>query len=78
VAPFPKSDVEGRYGVSRREFMTFCAGLAATLGLPGAAAADVASAITRAQRPSVIWLHHQECTGCTESLLAPSIRRSRS
>jgi hydrogenase small subunit len=25
--------------------------------------------LTEARRPSVIWLHFQECTGCTESLL---------
>jgi len=63
------ADVERRYGVSRREFMTFCAGIAATLGLPNSAIAQVADAIVSKQRPSVIWLHHQECTGCTESLL---------
>ena len=61
--------IEHRFGVSRREFMTFCTGIAATMGLPGSAAAEVAEAITKKERPSVIWLHHQECTGCTESLL---------
>jgi len=63
------SEIEQRFGVGRREFMTFCAGIAATMGLPQGATAQVAEAITKKQRPSVIWLHHQECTGCTESML---------
>jgi hydrogenase small subunit len=62
-------DVEERFGVGRREFLTFCAAITATMGLPRAAAAEVAEAIVKKERPSVIWLHHQECTGCTESLL---------
>jgi hydrogenase small subunit len=62
-------EIEQRFGVARREFLTFCAGIAATLGLSQSAAAEVAEAIAKKERPSVIWLHHQECTGCTESLL---------
>ncbi|MGO9485962.1 MAG: hydrogenase small subunit [Rhodomicrobium sp.] len=61
--------IEQRFGIGRREFLTFCAGVAATMGLPQGAEAEVAEAITKKERPSVIWLHHQECTGCTESLL---------
>jgi hydrogenase small subunit len=61
--------VEPRFGLSRRVFMGLCAGFAAAFGLPGAAAAEVAKALEKAKRPSVIWLHFQECTGCTESLL---------
>ncbi len=38
-------------------------------GCANSATAQVAEAITKKERPSVIWLHHQECTGCTESLL---------
>jgi hydrogenase small subunit len=64
-------------GVSRRNFMTFCGKLmvAAPFGLaitsqltPGA----VAQTIGKARRPSVIWLHMQDCTGCTETLLRTS------
>jgi hydrogenase small subunit len=55
--------------MQRRQFMTFCAGVAATLGLSNAAAGTIAKALTEAKRPSVIWLHFQECTGCSESLL---------
>jgi hydrogenase small subunit len=58
-----------RFGMSRREFLQFCSAMAATLGLPAGAEAAVAKAVAAKQRPSVIWLHFQECTGCTESLL---------
>ena len=66
-----------RSGVSRRDFMTFCSKLmvAAPFGLavtnfmtPEA----VAQEIGKIRRPSVIWLHMQDCTGCTETLLRPS------
>ncbi len=57
-------------GVSRRDFMKFCTGLAVTLGLSGTGAAEaIAAALTSEKRPPVIWLGAQECTGCTESLL---------
>lgn len=64
-----ETDVENRFGVSRRDFLKFCAAMAATMGLPKGAEAAIAEAITKKERPSVIWLHHQECTGCSESLL---------
>ena len=56
-------------GVSRRDFMKLCAALAATMGLSGKAAAEMAEAVSHPQRPPVIWIGAQECTGCTESLL---------
>jgi hydrogenase small subunit len=66
-----------RAGVSRRDFINFCgklmivapAGLAITNHLSPQA---VAAEIGKARRPSVIWLHMQECTGCTETLLRTS------
>lgn len=61
--------VVNRLGISRREFLQFCAATAATLGLPAGAEAAIAKAVEKARRPSVIWLHFQECTGCSESLL---------
>src|SRR3954469_11129315 len=66
-----------RSGSSRRDFITFCGKLmvAAPFGLaitnfvtPEA----VAGVVGRARRPSVIWLHMQDCTGCTETLLRTS------
>ena len=58
-----------RLSMDRREFLQFCAALATTLGLPQGADAAVAEAVATKKRPSVIWLHFQECTGCTESIL---------
>ena len=63
------SDASASFGMPRRQFLAFCGGLAMALGLPRSAAAQIATAIAIAQRPSVIWLQFQECTGCTESLL---------
>ncbi len=66
-----------RCGVSRRQFLEFCGALMAAapfgLALTGKVrAAEVARAVAAARRPSVIWLHMQECTGCTETLLRTS------
>ena len=55
-------------GVSRREFLTFCATAASAMALPVALAPRIAEALEKARRPSVIWLPFQECTGCTESI----------
>ena len=62
-------DTSKRLGMPRREFLQFCATVATGLGLPPGAEAAVAEAVATKKRPSVIWLHFQECTGCTESLL---------
>jgi hydrogenase small subunit len=55
-------------GISRRQFLNFCATLASLMALPSTMVAKIASALEQARRPSVIWLSFQECTGCTESL----------
>ena len=57
------------HGINRRDFMKLCAGMAATLGLSNQAVAKMATALTSPERPPVIWIGAQECTGCTESLL---------
>ncbi|MGH9642152.1 MAG: hydrogenase small subunit, partial [Terriglobales bacterium] len=64
-------------GVSRRSFLRLCSVLvaAAPVGLSltkAASAAEVAAKVGKARRPSVIWLHFQDCTGCTETLLRTS------
>ncbi|MBV5336226.1 hypothetical protein JZU48_04365, partial [bacterium] len=59
-------------GMSRREFLAYCTGIAATLGLEpgmGVKIANAAVGNAAARRPSVIWLSGQACTGCTETLL---------
>ena len=64
-------------GVSRRSFLQLCSTLllVAPVGLSltsKATAAQVARILGKARRPSVIWLHFQDCTGCTETLLRTS------
>jgi hydrogenase small subunit len=64
-------------GVSRRSFLQLCSVLiaAAPAGLAltkAGSVAEVAAKIGKARRPSVIWLHFQDCTGCTETLLRTS------
>ena len=61
-----------RLTVSRRDFMSACMAAAAAVGLTGTAAAQVVDAAARGLKPSVIWLHFQECTGCTMTLLRPT------
>lgn len=66
-----------RCGISRREFVGFCSKLMVTapfgLAITNYLSVDaVAAEIGSAKRPSVIWLHMQDCTGCTETLLRPS------
>ncbi len=56
-------------GIARRDFLKFCTITAASLGLPLNMGQAIADTITSKKRPPVIWLHFQECTGCTESLL---------
>jgi hydrogenase small subunit len=59
--------LEKKYG--RREFIKIVTAAAAAIGLSGSAAVRMVEAATEGLKPSVIWLHFQECTGCTESLL---------
>ena len=75
-----KGTIEGylrESGVSRRSFLQLCTALMVTapVGLAltsKATAAEVAQVLGKAKRPSVIWLHFQDCTGCTETLLRTS------
>jgi hydrogenase small subunit len=56
-------------GLNRRDFLKYCTGVAATLGLSPALGVRIAEAATGPARPPVFWLSGQACTGCTESLL---------
>ncbi len=58
--------------LSRRDFIKVCATVAAALGLSDAIIPQLAAAATSPARPPIVWLHFQECTGCTESLLRAS------
>lgn len=53
----------------RRDFLRVITMAAASVGLSSSVAARIAHAASKGLKPSVIWLHFQECTGCTESLL---------
>lgn len=66
-----------RSGVDRRDFMAFCGKLMVAapfgLGITSFLSVEaVADEVGRIRRPSVIWLHMQDCTGCTETLLRTS------
>src|SRR4051794_7537088 len=62
----------GGAGLSRRDFVKVCSAAAAAVGLPAWAGEKMAEKAAKGQKPSVVWLHFQECTGCTESLLRTS------
>ena len=64
-------------GVSRRSFLQLCSQLmvVAPFGLAltsKKSLAQIAQAVGQARRPSVIWLHFQECTGGSESFIRAS------
>jgi len=58
-----------RHGVSRRDFLEYCGSLCVVLGVSKSAAPKMMRALLAPQRPPVIWLQLQECTGCVESVL---------
>lgn len=55
--------------ISRREFIKYCSAMAAFMGMGPAFIPEIAHAVTAKKRPSVVYLHGAECTGCTEALL---------
>ena len=58
------------HGIDRRDFMSFCATIAATLGLSASFIPKIADALeSAARRPSIIWLHFAECTGDSEAFI---------
>jgi hydrogenase small subunit len=61
------------HGPSRREFLRSAVLLsAAAVGVPTDLAARMVQEVTAGRKPTVIWLHFQDCTGCTESMLRPT------
>jgi len=58
-----------KLGVDRREFVKTVTLAAAAIGLSSSVTTQIIEAAVKGLKPSVIWLHFQECTGCTESLL---------
>ncbi len=58
--------------LTRRDFIRVCTMAAGAVGLPAWAAGRMADEVASGRRPSIVWLHFQECTGCSESLLRTS------
>lgn len=57
--------------IKRRDFMKLCAAVTAAFSLPKTFSKDIAYATEKAMnKPAVIWLQGQDCTGCSESLLS--------
>jgi len=55
-------------GVSRRDFMKWCTGMAALLALPSSFIPKIAEAVL-SQKPYLVWLEYQDCAGDSEALL---------
>ncbi len=70
----PKSVYEEirEQGYTRRDFLKFCGAMAAMLGLGTSGMAQIARALETKTRIPVLWMHFQECTGCTESFIRSS------
>src|SRR3954464_4574419 len=58
--------------VSRRDFVRICTMAGAAVGMSATSMSQMVEAAAKGLKPSVVWLHFQECTGCTESLLRTS------
>ncbi len=56
-------------GLDRRTFIKSCTMMAAAMGLSESMVPKMVEAATSKERPPVVWLHFQECTGCSEVLL---------
>jgi len=59
-------------GLPRRDFLKLCLTATAMMWLPLSMHSQVAAAAQSSAKPPVIWLHFQECTCCSESLLRSS------
>ncbi len=58
--------------LNRREFLKVLTTVVATMGLPASFVEQVEATVQTKKRPTVIWLHFMECTGCSETLLRAS------
>ncbi len=59
-------------GINRRDFIKLTTLVTSVLGLTPAMIPKVAQAMTAKERPTVIWLHFAECTGCSEAFIRTS------
>lgn len=58
--------------LSRRAFVKSCIAITAILGMPPTMLNQVVQAAETKELPVVVWLHGQECTGCSESFIRSS------
>src|SRR5690242_8663662 len=73
VARLPRQPhKESVHMVSRRDFVRICTMAGAAVGMSATTVSQIVEAAAKGLKPSVVWLHFQECTGCTESLLRTS------
>ena len=56
-------------GVTRRQVVKFCGAMLATLAMPDRYLGRAVAAVSQAQKPVLLWLQFQDCTGCSESML---------
>jgi hydrogenase small subunit len=56
-------------GYSRRDFVKFATFMTAFMGLEHSMVGQVMKAMETKKRIPVIWVHFQECTGCSESFI---------
>lgn len=56
-------------GISRRKFLDMCSEAAAMLALDHSQTDQVVHALETKEKVPVIWLHIQDCTGCSESFV---------
>lgn len=61
-------EIAGR-GVSRRDLVKYCVGVASVMGLSRAMGERFALAVEREPKPTLIWLEFQDCAGNSESFL---------
>lgn len=61
-----------RHGVSRRDFLRFCATTTALLGLESTVCPQIVNALETVKRPPIFWLNFAACSCCTESLVKSS------
>ncbi len=57
---------------SKIDFLQFCLKVAEHIDYSIDRVPEIVNALTKPQRPSVIYLHNAECTGCSEALLRSS------
>jgi [NiFe] hydrogenase small subunit len=68
----PRQDAKemlSKHDESRRRFLKFCGMVAVAMGLGPAFAPQIARALTEGKRPTVVYMHFAECTGCSIAFL---------